>query len=242
MREVPLEENRAALDLLPQLESGQVDVLILMTGVGTKTLNEVLLTKYLQERITAAFLRTNTVARGPKPVSALKVMGLQPSMTVPEPNTWREVLATLTAAIQVRDKRIVIQEYGIPSKDLSAALQSLGASVVSLPVYRWALPEDIGPLRQAIERLLRGEVEVALFTNGAQVDHLFKVAAGAQPEESLPLAFKRVVVGSVGPVCTHVLEQFDIRPDIEPAHPKMGSLIAEIAASAHRVLAAKRAV
>jgi uroporphyrinogen-III synthase len=242
MREVPLEENRAALDLLPQLESGQVDVLILMTGVGTKTLNEVLLTKYLQERITAAFLRTNTVARGPKPVSALKVMGLQPSMTVPEPNTWREVLATLTAAIQVHDKRIVIQEYGIPSKDLSAALQSLGASVVSLPVYRWALPEDIGPLRQAIERLLRGEVEVALFTNGAQVDHLFKVAAGAQPEESLPLAFKRVVVGSVGPVCTHVLEQFDIRPDIEPAHPKMGSLIAEIAASAHRVLAAKRAV
>jgi uroporphyrinogen-III synthase len=111
-----------------------------------------------------------------------------------------------------------------------------------LPVYRWALPEDIGPLRQAIEKLLRGEVEVALFTNGAQVDHLFKVAAGAQTGESLPLAFKRVVVGSVGPVCTHVLEQFDIRPDIEPAHPKMGSLIAEIAASAHRVLAAKRAV
>jgi uroporphyrinogen-III synthase len=50
-----------------------------------------------------------------------------------------------------------------------------------------------------------------------------------------------MVIGSVGPVCTQVLEQFGLKPDIEPAHPKMGSLIAEVAASAPSLLAAKRA-
>ena len=175
MREIPLSENRAALDLLPQLERGQVDLLVLMTGVGTKTLNEALLTTYPQERIKAAFLHTKLVARGPKPVGVLKELGLQPAFTAPEPNTWREVLSTLRAAMEIRGKRIAIQEYGIPNTDLGAVIESLGAIVVSIPIYRWALPEDLAPLRQAIDRILRGDVDVALFTNGAQVDHLFAV-------------------------------------------------------------------
>lgn len=240
MREIPLSENRAALDLLPQLESGQIDVLILMTGVGMTTLNEALLTRCSQEKITAALLKAQLLARGPKPVGVLKDLGLQPAFTAPEPNTWREVLSTLRAAMEIRGKRIAIQEYGIINKDLVAALESLGATVVSIPIYRWALPEDLAPLRQAINRILRGDVDVALFTNGAQVDHLFAVGAYDQAAESLRLAFKRLVVASVGPVCTQVLEQFGIRPDIEPSHPKMGSLIAEVAGSARQILTAKR--
>jgi uroporphyrinogen-III synthase len=242
MREIPLSENHAALDLLPRLESGQVDWLMLMTGVGTKTLNEALLTMYPQERIIAALRKTKLVARGPKPVSVLKELGLQPEFTVPEPNTWREVLSTLKAAVDIRGKPVAIQEYGIPNKDLVAALESLGAIVVSVPVYRWALPVDLAPLHQAIGAILRGEVDVALFTNGAQVEHLFQIAAYDNAAESLRPAFKRLVVASVGPVCTQVLEQFGISPDIEPAHPKMGSLIAEVAKSANDILAAKLSV
>ena len=240
MREVPLTENHAALDLLPQLESGRVDLLILMTGVGTRALNEALLTRYPQERITAALLKTKLFARGPKPVGVLKELGLKPAFTAPEPNTWREVVAVLNAAMGVRGKRVAIQEYGIANKDLVAALESLGALVVSIPIYRWALPEDLAPLRQAIGQILRGDVAVALFTNGAQVEHLFEVAASDRATESLRLAFKRLVVASVGPVCTQVLEHFGVSPDVEPPHPKMGSLIAEVAKSAHDILAAKR--
>jgi uroporphyrinogen-III synthase len=240
MREIPLSENRAALDLLPQLEGGQVDLLILTTGVGTKTLNEALLTTYSQERIKAALLNTKLVARGPKPVAVLKELGLQPAFTAPEPNTWREVLSTLEPAIDIRGKRIAIQEYGIPNKELVTALEALGATVSSIPIYRWALPEDVAPLRDAIGKILRGGVDVALFTNGAQVEHLFKIAESDRNGEGLRTAVKRLVIASVGPVCTQVLKQFGISPDIEPPHPKMGSLVAEVAAKAPAILAAKR--
>jgi uroporphyrinogen-III synthase len=239
MREVPLSDNRAALDLVPQIEAGSFDMLILMTGVGTKALNEILRTQFPQERILAALSKLQLVARGPKPIGALKELGLQASLTVPEPNTWREILSTLGAAVDVRGKRIAIQEYGIANPELVAALEQRGALVTSIPIYRWALPEDLAPLRSAIEKILVGAADVALFTNGAQVDHLLQVAGRDNQADALRQSLKEVAVGSVGPVCTEILRQFGIAPDIEPVHPKMGSLIAEVAARAHEVLKQK---
>jgi uroporphyrinogen-III synthase len=242
MREISLSENRAALELLPQLEAGKFDILILTTGVGTRTLNQALLTQYPQERIVAALRKTQLVARGPKPIAALKELGLAPAVTVPEPNTWREVLGALDAGTTVRGKQIAVQEYGIPNPELVAGLEQRGAAVTTISIYRWALPEDLAPLREAIQRILRGDADVALFTNSAQVEHLFRVAAEDKADEKLRLACKNIAIGSVGPVCTEALEHFGLRPDIEPPHPKMGSLIAAVAASASRILAAKQTV
>jgi uroporphyrinogen-III synthase len=242
MREIPLSENRAAVELLPQLEAGKFDILILTTGVGTRTLNQALLTQYPQERIVAALRKTQLVARGPKPIAALKELGLAPAVTVPEPNTWREVLGALDAGTTVRGKQIAVQEYGIPNPELVAGLEQRGAAVTTISIYRWALPEDLAPLREAIQRILRGDADVALFTNSAQVEHLFRVAAEDKADEKLRLACKNIAIGSVGPVCTEALEHFGLRPDIEPPHPKMGSLIAAVATSASRILAAKQTV
>ena len=240
MREVPLRENRAAIEFLPELEAGNFDMLILMTGVGTRTLNQVLLTQYPQEQILAALRKTQLVARGPKPVAALKELGLAPAITVPEPNTWREVLAALDAKTTIHGKQIAVQEYGIPNAEVVSGLEQRGAAVKTIAVYRWALPEDLAPLRGAIETILRGDAHVALFTNGAQVDHLFRVAAEQKADDKLRIACKNLAIGSVGPICTQVLQEFGLKPDIEPEHPKMGSLIAEVAASAGGILSAKR--
>jgi uroporphyrinogen-III synthase len=240
MREVPLQENRAALELVPDLEAGNLDLLILMTGVGTKTLNQVLLSQFSQERIIAAMQRVKLVVRGPKPAAALKALRLVPASSVPEPNTWREILATLESGVDLRGQRIAIQEYGVPNPELTSALEIRGAKVSTIPIYSWELPEDLGPLRQALKKITQRDAEVVLFTNGAQVDHLFRVAAESNNVDSLREGLQRAVVGSVGPICTEVLDRFGVDPDIEPAHPKMGSLLAEVAASAQPLLEAKR--
>lgn len=241
MREVPLGENRAAIGFLPEIEAEKFDFLLLMTGVGTRTLYQALLTEYPTERILAALRKVRLVARGPKPLAALKELGLEPAITVAEPNTWREVLAALDKNSPVAGKRIAIQEYGIPNADLVAGLEQRGALVTAIPVYRWELPEDVSPLRAAVAEILRGGADVALFTNGAQVDHLFRIAAEQQAEDNLRSACRRMVIGSVGPICTQVLGRFGIAPDIAPTHPKMGSLMAEVAAVAGDIVAAKRA-
>jgi uroporphyrinogen-III synthase len=240
MREIPLDQNHAVLELVPKLESGNLDFLILMTGIGTRILNQVLTAQFRQERVTAALRRVTLVARGPKPVAALRELGLQSALTIPEPNTWREVLSSLQSAGDLHGKRVAIGEYGIVNPELTSALESSGATVSSFPIYRWDLPEDLQPLRQAIRKLLQDQEEVVLFTNGRQIDHLFRVAGQEQNVEALRLSLERVVLGSVGPICTQVLEHFGVKPDIEPRHPKMGALVADVAAAAHAILRNKR--
>ena len=90
-REIPLDDNSAVLKLGVRLTTEQVDILILLTGVGTTALFGLLKTRYPWSSIVAALKQTAIVARGPKPVAALKTFGLQPTLTVPEPNTWVDI-------------------------------------------------------------------------------------------------------------------------------------------------------
>jgi uroporphyrinogen-III synthase len=238
MREVPLSENTAALELLNRLDAGEVDVVVLMTGVGTRTLVDAVAAHWPRARVAAALRRAAVVARGPKPVAALRDLGLQPTLTVSEPNTWREILATLDAELPVAGKRVAVQEYGISNTELLRGLEERGATVLRVPVYRWALPGDLGPLHAAIAAVRDGTVDVALFTSATQVDHLFQVAAA--DADRLKAAFRRILVASIGPVCSEGLRARGLEPDLEPEHPKMGQLVGDVARRGRALLEEKR--
>ncbi|TAK03527.1 helix-turn-helix domain-containing protein [bacterium] len=55
-----------------------------------------------------------------------------------------------------------MQEYRVSNPELIAGLEARGAKVSPVPVYRWALSEDTGPLRSALEEMLAGRVDMAL--------------------------------------------------------------------------------
>lgn len=240
MRELPLEQNSAAFEFMRNLQAGKIDVVILLTGVGTRTLAEAVTSRYSREELVAALGRVTLVARGPKPVAALRELGLQPTIQAPEPNTWKEILAELDRLTALGGQRVAVQEYGVTNPELIAELEARGAEVVRVPVYRWALPEDTGPLRAAVRKILAGQVDIALFTNATQVDHVFQVAGEEKSDPHLRQAFSRVLIASIGPVCTEALEHFGLKPDLEPDHPKMGHLVATVARRGREILAAKR--
>jgi uroporphyrinogen-III synthase len=175
LQEIPLEDNSAALQFGELLLTEGLDVLVLLTGAGTTTLFEILHSRHAKDTIKNALKETVLIARGPKPVAALKALGFQPTLTVPEPNTWVDVVSTLDAHRPVKGLRVAVQEYGLPNRDLVEALKQRGANVVSVPVYRWALPEDTAPLKQVIKQILAGQVQVMLVTNAAQIDHVMLV-------------------------------------------------------------------
>jgi uroporphyrinogen-III synthase len=241
MRELPLEQNTAALEFMRDLQAGKVDLVVFLTGVGARTLIEAVSSVYSRDDLAKILGRVILVARGPKPVAALKEIGLNPQITVPEPNTWREILTALGKIGNLKGKRVAVQEYGITRPELLDGIKALGAEVFSVPVYRWALPEDTGPLRSAAREIVAGRADVALFTNATQIDHLFKVAADDGLDRGLRSALPQIVIASIGPVCTEALQHFGLKADIEPEHPKMGHLIAAVANCAQSLLAAKRA-
>ena len=241
MREIPLTQNKAAFDFFESLQQGSVDIVIFMTGVGARTLFKTLETKYAKSRVERAFKKTFIVARGPKPVKALTEFGLKASIVVPEPNTWKEILLLLDNYKPVKKLRVVVQEYGTPNEELLQGLRDRGAQeVTSIPVYRWALPEDIRPLKALIENIVKGEAQVALFTTATQIHHVLQVAMDMGLSEKLLNALGRMVIGSIGPVASVALKECRLSPDFEPSHPKMGFFVKEASERASELYAAKK--
>jgi uroporphyrinogen-III synthase len=238
MREAPLAENEEAFRFAERLFRGEFDMMILLTGVGTRLLNKVLATRYPPERFAEALRGITVVARGAKPVAALREMQVPVTITAPEPNTWRELLA----AIESRpEKHIAVQEYGRSNTELLDALRARGAEVDTVRVYQWDLPENTEPLREAARGLAAGEIQVVLFTTSIQIAHLLRVAGEAGIERAVVAGLRRAVVGSIGPTTTEALEEAGVLPDLEPTHPKMGFLVQETAQRAAAILAAKKA-
>ncbi|HYC21397.1 MAG TPA: uroporphyrinogen-III synthase [Candidatus Bathyarchaeia archaeon] len=243
LRELPLAESSAAGDLFLRLESGTIDVLLLLTGVGTRAMVAAVSDRYSTDQIRALLGGVALVARGPKPIAALRALGLVPAVVVPEPNTWRELLAALDRELPVGGRRVAVQEYGAANPQLIAGLEARGAEVMRVPVYRWALPLDTGPLREAAARLAAGEADVALFTSATQIDHLLLIAAEVPGREAAVIAAlrERVVVAAIGPVCRAALAQRGIEPELVPEHAKLGPLVAALAEHGARLVAAKTA-
>jgi uroporphyrinogen-III synthase len=159
------------------------------------------------------------------------------AVAVPEPNTWREVLAAIDGR---REERIAVQEYGRPADELIAGLRERGAEVTAVPVYQWDLPEDIGPLREAVRRIAAGEADVLVLTTSVQVAHLFRIAKETECEAAMRAGLGRLMIASVGPTTSETLSEYGLKADFEPSHPKMGFLVNEAAANATRLLGEKR--
>ena len=244
MREVPLESNTEALAFADAVIRLEFDLIILLTGVGTRALLELVdRVRAQREAFIAALGRIPIAARGPKPTAVLRDIGLTPWLQAPEPNTWRELIAALDAReaqMPLRARRVAVQEYGAPNPELLRALDERGALLTRVPIYQWALPEDVEPLRQACRLLVDGGVDVVLLTTATQVTHLLQVAGQMGLAEGVRAGLARVMVASIGPTTSETLRAEGIAIDMEPSHPKMGFLVREAAERAPALLEAKR--
>src|SRR5947209_13770374 len=121
--EVPLDENSQAFAFGDRLYAGGSDMMILLTGVGTRLLGRILATREPAERFLDALRRITIVARGPKPASVLREWQVPVTLFVPEPNTWREVLQTVAGR---PESSVAVQEYGTSNGALISGLEAQG--------------------------------------------------------------------------------------------------------------------
>lgn len=243
LREIPLSENAEAFAFAEKLFAGRIDMVVCLTGVGTRILLEALATRYEKPKVLEALGRLTVVARGPKPIRVLKENAIPITITVPEPNTWEEILQTLdqsSRGMSLAGKTVAVQEYGVSNERFITGLKQRGANVLQVPVYRWALPEDTQPLLSAIRQIAEGKIQIALFTNAAQVDHLLRFASGEGLEQPLREGLRQVVIASVGPMTSEALQGHGLAADFEPSHQKMGILVNELADQAQGLIREKR--
>jgi uroporphyrinogen-III synthase len=134
---------------------------------------------------------------------------------------------------------MAVQEYGLPNADLVRELTARGADVTAVPIYRWAMPEDVAPLRRAVWAIVRDEIDIVLLTASVQLGHLLQVAADMGLEPAVRKGLERTVVASIGPMTSEELRHQGLPIDMEPSHPKMGFLVKEVAEQCEMLLRTK---
>ncbi len=239
MREVPIESNREAIDFAYRVITGEINIVIFLTGVGLRHLLTAIERHVDRQRFIDALSDVTTVVRGPKPAAVMREIGLTPTIKVPEPNTWRELLRAIDEQVPVTNQKIGLQEYGKSNSSLIAGLEARGAEVIRVRVYQWELPVDSGPLESNVRAMAAGERDVLLLTSAHQVANMLRISADLGLEEQLRSSFKNMIVASIGPTTSEMLKQNDLPVDLEPEHPKMGHLVQECAARAAYLLAGR---
>ena len=233
LKEIPIEDNTAALAFGEQLRRGEIDIVLFLTGVGAQGLLDVLTTRNSIEEIQSWFGRTTVIVRGPKPVVILRQAGIRVDNRAAEPNTWREVVQLIdNTPIPVAGQTVAIQEYGQPQLELTKALQDRLATVFAVPVYKWDLPDDIGPLEQSVRSTIAGAFDVLLFTSAQQAVNVLEIAERLGVKDAWLEAARKCIIGSIGPTATETLDNLGLHPHFEPSHGKMGHLVMETLAFA----------
>ena len=242
MREEQLASNAPVLEFAEGVLRGAFDLVIFTTGVGVKSLMKIVGEHMDQSRFLDALRSIKVAARGPKSSSALRELNIPISVIAPEPFTWRALMVAMEREFgeSFQGMNIAVQEYGTSNPELLTALAEKGISITRIPVYRWALPEDVQPLREAVIALAHGHVDVLLLMNAGQVAHLFLMAERMGYTDALHEGFRSTLISSIGPSTTEGLSMYNVQPDFEPSQSRMGFLVKELAERADTLLQQKR--
>jgi len=225
--QVPDADGAYIAGLVNELQSSPAKVAIFQTDVGVRALFSATDSLGLSGNLIRLLEKSLVVARGPEPAAALHARRVRIDLSAKKPFTTAEVLESLQA-VPIQDERVIVQGYDETNVELETALRARGARVIELPTYRWALPEDTGPLAKLIDALERSKVDVTVFTSASQVHNLFALADKLGRKDSLSANLNRTLVASIGPVCTAALKELGVGVALEASPPKLGPLVSAL--------------
>jgi uroporphyrinogen-III synthase len=191
------------------------DLLILYTGEGVRRLMAVAATAQLEQAFVGALRACRKITRGPKPVRALRELGLDSDLVAPAPTTEGLIEALSREALAGRV--VGVQLFGAdPAEKLTTFLRQAGAAVRPVSPYRYAPAADEDRVESLVRQMSAGTIDLIAFTSAAQVERLFAVVAHRKLDGLLQDAWTRTRVAAVGPVAAESLRHRGVRIDVVP--------------------------
>jgi uroporphyrinogen-III synthase len=200
------------------------EYVVATTGIGMRAWMETAAVWGLGDDLVGSLQSSRIVARGPKAAAAVQAAGL--TVWARSSTERMDDVLTILLAEPLSGRRVVIQQYGMETPELTTILTATGATVVEVPVYRWRVPEDKGPAQRLVQAVCEGAVDAITFTSAPAVHNLFAIAADQQADEDLRRAFNDgVVAACVGPVCAEGARQEGVVAPLAPDVGRLGLLV-----------------
>ncbi|MEU1754937.1 uroporphyrinogen-III synthase [Micromonospora matsumotoense] len=224
LRIVPLADDTDLRDATRACLDRPPDVLMANTGIGMRGWLEAAEGWGLAEPLKGVLSRAYVVARGPKARGAIRAAGLHDQWS-PSSESCEEVVEHLCRR-GVAGQVIAMQLHGDRQPECTEALEAAGATVIEVPVYRWAPPTDPAPLHRLIDLVASRLVDAVTFTSAPAAEALLR-AAGDRTETVLAALRGDVLVSCVGAVTAEPLVRRGV-PVSSPARARLGALVRTI--------------
>jgi uroporphyrinogen-III synthase len=229
IRIVPLADDAELVAATRDVLAAPVDLVVATTGGGFRGWLDAAdaWDLPLVEHLRSA----RVLARGPKARGAIRAGGLVDAWS-PESESSAEVLSHLLSGAEgpLGGRRIVVQLHGDPLAELVAELRAAGADVLTVPVYRWVLPEDVAPVRELVRAIVAGGVDAVTFTSAPAAAGLLTIAEELGRRAAMVAAFDDGVRAiAVGSVTAGPLDAAGI-PSFQPERARLGALAREVVA------------
>lgn len=200
---------------LRRLIDGRFDDLILLTGEGLRRLTALAKSLGIDAAMVEALGRLRAITRGPKPVRALRELGLSPFLTAPAPTTDGVIEALKT--LDLSGRTVGVQLYpDNPNEPLLNALKAAGATADAVVPYRYASDAETDRVEAAIREMAAGRIDFVAFTSSPQVRRLRDVARDRGLEAEFHAGLARTRIAAVGPVVAEAVEAVGGRVEIAP--------------------------
>jgi uroporphyrinogen-III synthase len=199
---------------LRDLVAGRFDYVIFMTGEGIRRLIGFAERAGIRDEVVAVLGKTRTVTRGPKPVKALKEIGLAPSIVATAPTT-EGIIATLNQE-PLSGATVGVQFHGEVNEHLLEFLHRAGATPAAIQPYYYAPAADAERVAELIARMARGDIDVIVFTSSPQVDRLHEVAQERGLSSFLGEGLNKTCIAAIGPIAADSIGAKGWRVDITP--------------------------
>lgn len=224
VRTLPLGDPDALREAIDSLLADPPEVTVFLTALGARGLFAAADSQGLDLDLTAAVSQSTIVARGLKASGAATALGLDVAWTAPSERS-AEVLERL-APLARRGARIAVQRDGAHRAELAEALAAEGADAVDIPVYRWELPDDLGPALRLVDEVCERRVDAVTFTSRPALQNLLAIADEGGRAGELRAAFDdRSLPVCVGPVCDESARAAGLARTVVPPHARLGSMI-----------------
>ncbi len=223
IRTVPLADDAELVAATRAVLARPVDLVIATTGVGFRGWLDA--ARAWDLPLVAHLGAARVLARGPKARGAIRGGGLVEAWS-PASESSTEVLSHLLSGAEgpLAGRRIAVQLHGDPLLELVGRLRDAGAEVIPVPVYRWVLPEETGPLRRLVRAIAARAVDAVTFTSAPAAASLLQVADQEGVRAGVLAGFAdRVLAVAVGPVTAAPLQAAGVAA-VAPERARLGDL------------------
>ena len=154
--------NSPIADFANRLLTAGVDTVIFVTGVGVRHLVDQASRMVDRQRFLDCLSDVTTIAGSNNANLALAQLGIEPTISVDNANSWRDILMAIDRRAPVVNQTVALEEsaaiYGLVS-----GLEARGASVIRMPIFAQSPPANPQAAIGFFEQLEAGEFQVILF-------------------------------------------------------------------------------